>query len=306
MGDRVATGGCDAANLVGMTIDAASIVRRHGGAAATHELYDEGFDRRTLATAVRRRELVRARQGWFCAPGTAPALIAAVRVGGRVTCRSALRLAGIWTRADTRLHVAVPSHAVRLRTMRSPVQRRRDVDDPGCVIHWSDPTGEDRLRVSAASALGHLRNCGDIEEVAAAADSILRLGLASAAELHAMAESLPSSVRHAIAGVDGICESGIETMLWRWMRRHRIDARRQVSIPTVGRIDFLLGRLVIEVDGRSYHSDPEQFEADRRRDARLSALGYRVLRFSYDQVTTRMSEVGVAILAAIARGDANE
>lgn len=289
-----------------MTTDAVSVVRRHGGATATHELYDAGFDRHTLALAVRRRELIRARQGWFCAPGTAPALVAAVRVGGRVTCRSALQLAGGWTSSDTRLHVAVPAHAVRLRTMRSPVQRRRDVDDPGCIVHWSDRIGGDRLRVAVIDAIAHLASCGDLEELAAAADSVLHHGLAPAAELRSMAACLPRPAREAVVAADGVCESGIETMLWRWMRRRRITARRQVSIPTIGRVDFLLGRLVIEVDGRSYHSDSERFESDRRRDARLSVLGYRVLRFSHDQVTRRMPEVEAAILAAIARGDADE
>ena len=61
--------------------------------------------------------------------------------------------------------------------------------------------------------------------------------------------------------------------------------------------------LVSELDGYAYHSDPETFEADRRRDARLSALGYRVLRFSYKQVMHRWSEVRAAVVAAIARGD---
>ena len=85
-----------------------------------------------------------------------------------------------------------------------------------------------------------------------------------------------------------------------------IATRSQVAIAGVGSVDFVIGTaLVIEVDGKQYHTDEVRFEKDRRRDARLSALGYRVLRFSYRQVFERWSEVRAAIVAAIARGDSS-
>jgi very-short-patch-repair endonuclease len=69
-------------------------------------------------------------------------------------------------------------------------------------------------------------------------------------------------------------------------------------------VDFVIGeRLVIEVDGAEYHTDPVRFEADRRRDALLSARGYRVLRFSYRLVIDDWPTVETAVLAAVARGD---
>jgi len=45
-------------------------------------------------------------------------------------------------------------------------------------------------------------------------------------------------------------------------------------------LDFLWRseRLVVEVDGYTYHSDPIAFESDRLRDAELQARGYRVMR----------------------------
>lgn len=101
---------------------------------------------------------------------------------------------------------------------------------------------------------------------------------------------------------DGVCESGTETIFFDRFRD--LAPRRQVVIPGVGRVDFLLGeRLITEVDGSAHHSGPEQFEADRRRDALLSARGFRVLRFSYRQVTSRWFEVEASVRAAIARGD---
>ena len=43
-------------------------------------------------------------------------------------------------------------------------------------------------------------------------------------------------------------------------------------------------RLIVETDGRGTHLTPAAFERDRARDARLLALGYRVLRFTDLQV----------------------
>ena len=67
---------------------------------------------------------------------------------------------------------------------------------------------------------------------------------------------------------------------------------------------MLIGNsLVVEVDGREHHSDPAAFERDRIRDARLTALGYRVLHFSYKQVMYHWPTVEAAILAAVGSGD---
>jgi very-short-patch-repair endonuclease len=42
-------------------------------------------------------------------------------------------------------------------------------------------------------------------------------------------------------------------------------------------------RLVVELDGRTFHSSPAQMATDRRRDANLAALGVVVLRFTWEQ-----------------------
>lgn len=135
-------------------------------------------------------------------------------------------------------------------------------------------------------------------------DSALHTGLLGHHEWGLIRESLPSDLVESLNGIDGVHESGTETLVFWRMRRLGIVLSPQIAIPTVGRVDFVAGRrLVIEVDGYTYHSDPERFERDRNRDALLSKLGYRVLRFSYKQVLHRWQEVEDAILAAIARGD---
>lgn len=43
-------------------------------------------------------------------------------------------------------------------------------------------------------------------------------------------------------------------------------------------------RLLIECDGYAFHSSPEKFTADRKRDRALKALGYEVFRFSGSEI----------------------
>ncbi len=44
------------------------------------------------------------------------------------------------------------------------------------------------------------------------------------------------------------------------------------------------GRLVVEVDGYAFHSDPVHFAQDRQRDYELNLSGYNVLRLTHDEV----------------------
>lgn len=65
-------------------------------------------------------------------------------------------------------------------------------------------------------------------------------------------------------------------------------------------IDFLWReeRLAVEVDGYEFHSDRAAFENDRRRDARMVAAGWRVMRFTWRQLAEEPFTV-VARLAQV-------
>ncbi len=58
-------------------------------------------------------------------------------------------------------------------------------------------------------------------------------------------------------------------------------------------------RLVVEADGHAFHSARGAVARDRQRDAILARHGYRVLRFTWAQVTRRPGEVVEAIRAAL-------
>lgn len=283
--------------------DPLTSISERGGLAATHELAGDGISRAQLAAFVRAGRVVRVRQGWYCRPGLHPELMGATRVGGLLTCRSALDLAGFWVVDDGRLHVAVEPNDCRLRSPRNAA-RRLQPSEP-VVVHWRSgvtSASASRLSVDPVRALIHLTECVDGELLTAAADSVLCNRPALASELRHKSIDLPQSAQLALLNADGICESGIETLFW--LRMRHLEPRRQVAIAGVGRVDFLLGeRLIVEVDGAAFHAGHAEFEADRRRDALLSARGYRVLRFSYHQVLERWPEVHVAVWAAILRGD---
>ena len=93
-----------------------------------------------------------------------------------------------------------------------------------------------------------------------------------------------------------------EAMLWAQLRGCRLGVwfRRQVPL---GRfvVDFLAPspKLVVEVDG-GYHVT--RAGADRRRDAQLARLGYRVLRVQAERVRRELPAVVELVRAALARG----
>lgn len=66
-----------------------------------------------------------------------------------------------------------------------------------------------------------------------------------------------------------------------WRREYEfaldgVPSRVDVYVPTA--------RLVIEADGRNWHTKWDDFENDRRRDNALAARGIQVLRFTYDML----------------------
>jgi len=275
-------------------------IARRGGLAATHELAEDGIERRELRRHLQSRQIIRVRQGWYARPDLHPQILRAARVGGRLTCSSSLELGGFWVEGDGQLHVVVDRNDCQLRSP-SDSRMRLGAGDR-VVVHWRRSLERSRLIADPVSALADLCACVPPELVTASADSVLHRHPELIESIGALAAETSSAMRRALLAADGVCESGIETLFW--LRMTRLAPRRQVEIDGVGRVDFLFGdRLVVEVDGWAFHSPPDRFESDRRRDALLSARGYRVLRFSYRQVMDRWPEVAVAVQSAISRGD---
>lgn len=84
-----------------------------------------------------------------------------------------------------------------------------------------------------------------------------------------------------------------ELVLWRELRGQTLGSKffRQYIIADYI-VDFVSVQhmLVIEVDG-AYHSEPVKREYDEGRTERLESLGFRVLRFSNEEVLNKIEIV---------------
>ena len=60
-------------------------------------------------------------------------------------------------------------------------------------------------------------------------------------------------------------------------------------------------RLVIEIDGREFHSDPEVFESDRHRQNLLVLHGWRVLRVTWLMIQAEPDQVIAMVREAMRR-----
>lgn len=81
--------------------------------------------------------------------------------------------------------------------------------------------------------------------------------------------------------------------------------RPQVNVLVEGRVrDFCWpnARLVVEADSYAWHRSPRSLDDDRERDAALVLAGWRVLRFTWEQVRRRPDYVAATLLRALGAG----
>ena len=92
-----------------------------------------------------------------------------------------------------------------------------------------------------------------------------------------------------------------ETLLWRHLKADRLaglNFRRQTPIGNYI-ADFVAHccKLIVELDGES-HNFEERIRHDERRDRWLASRGYRVLRFTNDDVIKNLEGVALVIAEA--------
>jgi very-short-patch-repair endonuclease/SAM-dependent methyltransferase len=92
-----------------------------------------------------------------------------------------------------------------------------------------------------------------------------------------------------------------ELVLWRRIRDRQLGGFKFVRQEPIDRyfVDFVCRerRLIVEVDGGQHLENPN----DQERDARLSALGYRVIRFWNNEVTGNLDGVLQTLLSELER-----
>lgn len=263
------------------------------GVASTAQLLAGDWTRSRIRKAVTEGHLTRLRRGWFAFPTADPAVARAVRVGGVLSCVSALKKHWVWVPRTTHLHVRPCAAAATI----APVGVRF------CPTFSQQPSPKSALD-SLPMALEVALRCLSFENRVVVIDSVLNRKLMHIADVRAIIGQLHGNHQNLLRAFDSKAESGTETMVRLRLRALGLQLTPQVPIANIGHVDLLVGeRLVIEVDSITHHTSLEDYHNDRWRDLRLAALGYRVIRLSYHQVVFDWDEVVQLILSLITRGE---
>lgn len=147
----------------------------------------------------------------------------------------------------------------------------------------------------------------EVEQAVARAES---QGLTSHAKLMALLARHPRwpgrGALRAILGEESgpaLTRSKAEERFLALVRKARMP-EPEVNVKTQGyEVDFYWreNRLVVEIDGRAYHSSARSFQRDRDRDGVLVAAGLRVMRVTWYQVVNEPEVLLVRLAQALAR-----
>ncbi|MBW8761776.1 MAG: DUF559 domain-containing protein [Microbacterium sp.] len=271
----------------------AGLLTNTDGVARTAWLMRHGCTKRELADAVTAGAVARLRRGVLALPDADPKLIIAARHGGALSCADALRHHGIWTlpRPDQKVHVWLGDSG---RLHAHPQCKAF------CTTHFSPGTA--RLGYApVVVALIHAFRCLDREAFFAAYESAWNQRKISASDRRRIRKELPDSAGWMLDLARPDAQSGLESLLRFRLHLLGLTLESQVRIPGVGTVDFVIDRVILEVDGRENHASAERRHNDLTRDAKSSVLGYETLRFDYAMVIYEWDRVVAAILAALAR-----
>ncbi len=148
-------------------------------------------------------------------------------------------------------------------------------------------------------------------------ESAIKEGIVSASALRACIAQFDRSARPGVARAFETVESLFDEPVDRSELERRFarvvasagldDVVEQFQPPWYdgvrGIVDFAVPaqRIVIEVDGRRWHSLTQDMDSDRRRDRLAAMHGWVVIRFTWDEVVHRSSEVVSDITTLVAR-----
>ena len=194
---------------------------------------------------------------------------------------------------------------------------RSRVSIPGWLVVRADVSASDRDLVGDLSTTGVERTVLDLsrtlpwQDAVVAADSALRLGLVSEEALTGRLGRAygrrAAAARAVAAAVDPQSGSVLETLLRLVLLAAGLAPRTQHVITDPGgrfvaRVDFCwpAHRLVVEADGYAFHADRAAYRRDRERLNDLERLGWRVLRFTWEDVRGRPGHVVALVRECLA------
>lgn len=194
----------------------------------------------------------------------------------------------------------------------------------GVTIHRRDLGPDERVSRDGVWVTSALRTVLDLcrslplAEAVAVTDSALRHDLVTVEELTAALVELPAGrgrprLARALRLVDPASGSVLESLCRVLLVQAGIGPEesqlviRSVRGRVLGRVDFAWpsARLVVETDGFAFHADRTSYRNDRRRTNDLVLAGWRVLRFSWEDVVHHPDEVVAAVRTALERADSH-
>lgn len=266
-----------------MQVEAA--MKRLGGVATTRALLAL-TSRRRLHAAVRSGVVVRLASGRYALPTAEAGLVAAHRLSGVVSGLSAAAAQG-WE----------VKHPPEQPSVTVPRNRKLAADRRvGVSVTWRDVPETD-IQDGVLRPVATVVDCArtlPFDEALAVADSALRHGHVRRAQLVAAAEAVPTTGRRAALRVareaDGRAANPFESVLRAIALEVRgLTLEPQVTIRApgfVGRPDLVdrRRRLVVEADSFGFHASRAALRRDCRRYTALTLLGWRVVRFAWEDV----------------------
>jgi very-short-patch-repair endonuclease len=191
-----------------------------------------------------------------------------------------------------------------------PRGQHRRLSPIPCDLHWADKVSSDGLCTSKLQTVLDCARTLPFEAALTVADSALRLGAVDRSQLLMAAAELtgPGSrrARRVAAAADGRSESPLESVLRSILIEAGIDGFEPQVVVRDGTFSARIelghpGLLIaLEADGFAYHSTRTALQRDCRRHVNLTLRGWRLLRFSWEDVMFDREWVVAAIRAAIA------
>jgi hypothetical protein len=273
----------------------AELAGRQYGVVSVGQLRQLGLERDAIARRVRRGRLHRVYRGVYAVGHTVLNphgcwLAATMACNGVLSHRSAAALWAIRPTAAAKVDVTV-SHTSGVRSTKAiAVHRsRRPIDT---TTHEGIPvTTPGQTLADLATPLRRRA----LEKAAENAEA-LRLHVVVPPG-HPGAKRLAEAMAHDLTRTT---RSPLEDAFLDLCAAHGIP-RPLVNTMVEGyEVDFCWPeqRLIVETDGHAHHGTRAAFERDRARDARLTALGWRVMRFTWRQIRTGARSVAAVVMRA--------
>jgi very-short-patch-repair endonuclease len=261
----------------------AKLAANQHGVVTVSQLRAVGIDPSAIAYRVRNGRLHRIHRGVYAVgharlsnEGRWMAAVLAYGGDAVLSHRSAAQLWRLLTPRKGPIDVIVPGRGGRDKRRGIRLHRSTTLTQPQTTRRANIPV------TTPARTLEDLRGCATPDELSRA---------------RRQAEYLGYRVEEVERKPVELSRSELERRFLRLCARHHLPPP-QVNTPLLGyEVDFLwpLAKLVAETDGYDGHSGRESFEYDRRREARLAAAGYEVLRFTWRQVLEHPEEVVAAL-----------